>query len=180
MPNQLAKSIYQKLLLDISKIYEQARLQSVRTVNKIVVRAHWEIGRRIVQDEQNYNIRAKYRKRVLENLSRDLTKKYERGFSVTNLKCMRQFYFVYPIGQTSDQLGWSHYQVLLTVKDKQKRRFYERQAIKKNWSSRKLHRILLRGKIQIEDFSAGPRPEGKPVAKLNFTCGKLYTYKLAR
>ena len=88
-----------------------------------MVSTYFEIGRRIVEQEQNGSPRAGYGENVLNELSEKLTQEFGKGFSVTNLKQMRSFYGIYSqsntIGQTvSDQfiLSWSHYLKLMRIK----------------------------------------------------------------
>ena len=111
----------------VSAILENARKNAKTAVNLTMVYAYYEIGRMIVEEEQQGENRAAYGKRLLQELSKFLTDKFGKGFSVTNLKQMRQFYMIYStdkIGQTvPDQfenlpavdtgrkffLSWSHF-----------------------------------------------------------------------
>ena len=89
------------------------------------------------------SVRAEYGKEVLKNLSARLTANYGKGFSLTNLKQMRDFYLTYQIGQTvSDQftLSWSHYLFLMRIDNPAERNFYEIEAKNSNWSLRELKR----------------------------------------
>ncbi len=95
----------------------------------------------IVEFEQDGNVKAKYGNKLLENLSKDLSLLHGRGFSLSNIKRMRQFYTQYPISATvSHQLSWSHYVELLKINDPLEREFYEKQAILENWNIRELKR----------------------------------------
>lgn len=76
-------------------ILEEVRTSVVHTVNTHMVVAYWLIGREIVQDEQGGRKRAAYGDALLEDLSRRLTKRYGKGYSVTNLKNFRTFHQVY-------------------------------------------------------------------------------------
>lgn len=89
-----------QLLNDISALLENARNKVVVAVNQTIVLTYYEIGRMIVEDEQNGEDRAEYGKAVLKDLSLHLTEKFGKGFSVSNLKQIRQFYIVYSKGQT--------------------------------------------------------------------------------
>jgi len=80
----------------IVTILEEARGRVVRAVNTGMVTAYWLIGREIVEAVQGGEERAEYGKQMLENLSVQLTERYGRGFSVTNLKYFRLFYQAYP------------------------------------------------------------------------------------
>ena len=141
----------------VVSILEQARSNVVRTVNSQMVIAYWMIGREIVDEEQQGASRAEYGKRLIEDLSSRLTKRYKKGFSTTNLRYFRQFYLAYanrppeirhpsggelplnqkrhPKGGESAEgfhpaLGWSHYRALMRVEDQQVRFFYEIEAVK--------------------------------------------------
>lgn len=102
----------------ISLLLKQARQKVVQAVNFTMVYTYFEIGRMIVEEEQNGIEKAQYGTALLKQLSSELTKKFGKGFSLTNLKQMRQFYLVDTKGQTlSDQfefrLSWSHYVKLI-------------------------------------------------------------------
>ena len=121
-----------------------------------MVTTYFEIGRMIVEEEQNGKERAEYGKQLIKGLSDKLTKEFNKGFSVTNLKQMKTFYLVYRKGQTvSDQsqkqqrlsvksvdfqLSWSHYLKLMRIDKQEERKFYEIEAIENNWSLRELQR----------------------------------------
>ena len=127
----------------IACLLEEARRKVASAVNIAMVYTYFEIGRIIVEDEQNGNSRAEYGKEVLKNLSEKLTREFGKGFSVTNLKQMRDFYQSYSIRQTlSDQfyLSWSHYLFLMRIDNKAERDFYEKEAENSNWSLRELKR----------------------------------------
>ncbi len=112
-------------------------------VNTELLNTYWKIGRIIVEHEQDSEERAAYGKRLLDELSKELTQEFGRGFSVSNLQFMRRFYQEYPIQQTlSVKLSWSHYCELLIISDLQKRSFYEKEAINAGWSVRELKRQI--------------------------------------
>ena len=132
-------SLYNK----IASILEESRKFVATTVNTAMVQTYFEIGRLIVEEEQHGNIRAEYGKETLKKLSEKLTANYGKGFSVTNLKQMRDFYLTYQIRQTvSDQftLSYSHYLFLMRIDNPDERKFYEIEATSSNWSLRELKR----------------------------------------
>lgn len=132
-------SLYNK----ISSILEESRKFVATTVNTAMVQTYFEIGRLIVEEEQHGNVRAEYGKETLKNLSIKLTTNYGKGFSVTNLKQMRDFYLTYQIRQTmSDQftLSYSHYLFLMRIENPKERKFYEIESSQNNWSLRELKR----------------------------------------
>lgn len=140
---EITKSQNDKLYSQISTILSESRKLVVNTVNTAMVRTYFEIGRLIVENEQNGKNRAEYGKETLKNLSERLTKDFGKGFSVTNLKQMRDFYQTYQIGQTvSDEfnLSWSHYLFLMRIDNPEERKFYEIESKKSNWSLRELRR----------------------------------------
>ena len=150
----------------VSKLLAEARKQVFHTVNTTMLVTYFEIGKIIVEEEQSGNERADYGKFILKELSKKLTKDFGKGFSLTNLKHMRQFYTTYSISQTpSDQfkLSWSHYLKLMRIEEEKERRFYEIEASKNNWSVRELNRqynsalytrlVLSRNKEKIKELS---------------------------
>lgn len=135
----------ENILQKISQLLVQARQKVVNVVNVTMVHTYFEIGRMIVEEEQNGYERAEYGALMLKQVSKELTEKFGKGFSLTNLKQMRQFYLVYSKGQTlSDQLefrlSWSHYVKLIQISDPLERKFYEVESIKNHWSLRELNR----------------------------------------
>lgn len=160
------KSSNTKFFSKIVDLLQSARSRIVQTVNQTMVLTYFEIGRMIVEEEQQGKERADYGKQLLKGLSEVLTKEFGKGFSTTNLKQMRQFYVVYSIGQTpSDDfknisqtlsaesendisetvsrnfnVSWSHYLKLMRIDDENERKFYEIESFKNNWSVRELQR----------------------------------------
>lgn len=145
-------------LQGVSEVLAKARKNAKTAVNLSMVYAYFEIGRMIVEEEQQGANRAAYGKQILKELSAYLTKIYGKGFSVTNLKQMRQFYLAYAndqIGQIlSDQfkklpavstgrkfyLSWSHYLKLMRIDNIEERHFYEIESVKNDWSLSELKR----------------------------------------
>ena len=134
-------SKYQQLVTQISETYHQGRKIAVSLVNEQIVETYWEVGRHIVDFEQTGKQRAEYGSALLKKLSHDLQLKHGKGFSVSNLQRMRQFFQEYPNYATaSHKLTWSHIVELLKIDDKLERSFYEKQTINENWSVRELIR----------------------------------------
>lgn len=126
-----------QLLTNIREILLSARHTAYKAVNFAMVTAYWNIGKLIVEDEQNGNARAKYGKAVLEELSTKLTKEFGKGFSVRELRKIRQFYLEFPKGDTlRPELTWSHYRLLIKVKNDQARLWYMNEAAEQAWSWR--------------------------------------------
>ncbi len=155
-----------ELLKDIRALILSARQAVVRNVDTIQVVTNFEIGRRIVEHEQQGKEKAGYGDALMKSLSAKLIKEFGRGFSKTNLEYMRRFYLIYfnsenPIAQTASgqlkkdeksqtlsgqfekpffTLSWSHYVFLMGLDEEEERRFYEIEAYKQNWSLRELKR----------------------------------------
>ncbi|MCD4704548.1 PDDEXK nuclease domain-containing protein [bacterium] len=131
---------YKNLIQDIGVILDEGRKQAYKTVNNILVKTYWEIGKRIVEFEQHGKITSEYGSKLLINLSKELSS-LGKGFSRSNLTYMRLFYIKYPKSETvSHQLSWSHYFELLKIDDDLARSFYEKQCVKEKWSIRELKR----------------------------------------
>lgn len=127
----------------ISELLISARKKVLQTVNHTMVLTYFEIGRMIVEEEQNGKQRADYGKHIIKSLSERLTKEFGKGFSQRNLEQIRQFYSVYSKTQTLSaefNLSWSHYMKLMRIDDENERKFYEIESYKNNWSLRELNR----------------------------------------
>ncbi len=132
---------YKKLLSSISDTYSYGQQKTVIAVNTTMVHTYWQIGQHIVEFEQGGKLKAEYGASLLPKLSKDLSLSHGKGFSLSNLKRMRQFYSVYPIGATvSHQLGWSILVELLKIENSLERSFYEKQTVIENWNVRELIR----------------------------------------
>lgn len=125
----------------IKKVLSDARGRAVAQVNMELLTAYWKIGRIIVEHEQESQKRAAYGRQTLRQLSKELTKEFGKGFSVSNIQFMRRFYQNHEIQQTvSVKLSWSHYCELLSISDLDKRSFYEKEAVNSGWSIWELKR----------------------------------------
>ncbi|MCK5061663.1 DUF1016 family protein [Candidatus Parcubacteria bacterium] len=132
---------YKNLIQDIGLILKQGKRQAYQAVNNILVKTYWEVGKRIVEFEQDGKITAEYGTELLDKLAQDLKSQFGKGFSRRNVLDMRRFYVAYPKWQTvSAELSWSHYIQFIGIDDKLARSFYEKQCIKEKWSIRELNR----------------------------------------
>lgn len=137
----IKKIDYTFLIEQIGSVLEQGRTKAAQAVNSILVETYWNIGKYIVEFEQQGKVKAEYGSELLISLAKDLKEKYGKGFSRTNLQYMRLLFLAYPIYQTlSGKLSWSHYTELLSISDDLARSFYEKQTLKENWSVRELKR----------------------------------------
>jgi len=160
MRNELEETKNVHLFSKVAELIELARKKVATTVNLTMVHTYFEIGRMIIEDEQEGKERAKYGKSVLKDLSSRLTEKFGRGFSVENLDRMRFFYKTYsgaisstPLTNLKNDnnqllstksfkfsLSWSHYLVLMRIENPAERKFYEIEAVQQNWSESQLKR----------------------------------------
>lgn len=134
---------YLGLIDSIGALLEQGRKEAYRAVNQILVKTYWEIGKQIVEYEQEGKEKAEYGSALLSNLSKDLKLRHGKGFNIRNIYLMRRFYLLFGNLQTvSAKLSWSHYVELLGVDDKIAREFYAKQSEKEKWSVRELNRQI--------------------------------------
>jgi hypothetical protein len=164
MKIEIKKDIYQ----EIHDLLHNARQNIISNINSTMTKTYFLIGKRIVEEEQDGNKRAEYGKNLIKMLSEKLTKEFGKGFSETNLEQMRKFFKVYGIPQTLSEefqfnLSWSHYLILMRIKDINARNFYEIEAFENNWSLRELKRqvnsslyerlVLSKDKEKVKELS---------------------------
>ena len=132
-------SLYQ----EVREIIASARQNAVRSVDFCRVQMYWQIGRRILEEEQKGKERADYGSYLLKNLAKKLEPEYGSGFSVRQLEMCRQFYRIYPIANTvCSQLNWSQYKLLISIPDEYKREYYQLEAVNNAWTKRELERQI--------------------------------------
>ena len=142
MTNNLPIDI-KEIYLQIKETLIESRKQAYTAVNSAMVQAYWQIGRIIVEHEQNGNLRAEYGKALLQNLSSKLEQEFGNGFSVRNLQQMKKFYMLFPnTNAVRSQLSWTHYRLLIKIKDDKARNWYMEESIRSSWSSRQLERQI--------------------------------------
>lgn len=132
------------LLADnITNLVTDTKSSLVQVINTTLVATYWNIGKYIVEFEQQGNVKAKYGTALLSSLAKLLRIKLGKGYSRPNLNNMRKFYLLYPICQTvSDKLSWSHICELITIDDELERSFYEKECIVERWNVRSLRRQM--------------------------------------
>lgn len=177
--SSLNKTFYSQIV----DLLQSARTKVVLSVNQTMVLTYFEIGKMIVEEEQDGKERADYGKEILKGLSTVLSKEFGKGFSVDNLENMRKFYLAYQKSETLSRisskaisetasrksesgnniLSWSHYLKLMRIEDENERSFYEIESFKNNWSVRELQRqfdsalytrlTLSRNKEKVKELS---------------------------
>ena len=128
-----------KTLIETYEVNHKARaLQD----NSEKLKTNWEIGK-LLTEAQNGSKRAKYGESLIKNWSQKLSKLYGTNYSYTNLKYMRQFYLSFPISHSlRDQLTWTHYRILLSIKNESERNYYTNQVVLNNLSTRELEAVI--------------------------------------
>ncbi|WP_025145370.1 YhcG family protein [Pedobacter jeongneungensis] len=154
---------------NILNILKRYRTDAYRAVNTAMVISYWQIGKEIVENEQEGNVKATYGKEVIKTLSKKLSSEFGKGFSVATLESFRKFYLIYsdiensnnPISyalrrklETTDNqqneisyalssnLSWTHHRLIMRVDDAQARAYYLSEAESQQWSSRELERNI--------------------------------------
>ena len=131
---------------EVKEILKNARQKVYTAINSAMVEAYWEIGRRIVEEEQRGKERAEYGKEILQNLSKELTEEFGKGYSYRTLREIRQFYLMFSDFEkwrtVSAKLTWSHFQKVLRVSNEKARIFYLTEAAENMWSVRTLDRNI--------------------------------------
>ena len=135
--------IQEKIIFEeVRKILQEARNKVYKATNNAMVEAYWNIGR-IIVEKQSGNEKAEYGTALLKNLSKEMTKEFGKGFTVANLKNMRQFYLTFPKSYAlRSELSWTHYRLLMRIENENARNFYIEETIKSNWSTRQLERQI--------------------------------------
>jgi len=176
-----------QLYKQAARYIDEARSRVQRSVDSEMVSAYWKIGKGIVEEEQQGSARAGYGSFVIKELSMALTQKYGKGFGITTLHDIKQFYLTYKDSailhalrgestQTLDhkglqtkqdsasadnisfKLGWIHYRALMRVSRLEARQFYEIEAIKNNWSGRELERQI--GSLLFDRLAKSKNKDG--------------------
>lgn len=138
--------VSQEFIGDVRRIIEDGRKQAYAAAGNIALATYWNVGRRIVEEEQNGNSRAEYGKRLIAELANNLKKDYGSGYGKRNLAYYRQFYLVFNdieiLHEFVQNLSWTHIRRLLSVTDPKARQWYMIQASKDMWSTTTLDRNI--------------------------------------
>ena len=133
----------EQFVTDIRHIISTARQNAVRSVDFCRVQMYWNLGKRILEEEQHGKARADYGTYLIKNLAMEIEPEYGSGFGERQLKFCRQFYREYPIGNAlRSQLNWSQYRMLIQISDPDKREYYELEAVNNAWTGRELQRQI--------------------------------------
>ncbi len=143
MNDKIVNYEFTTIIREIKSIISKARYNAFNAVNTEMLKAYFEIGRKIVEEEQKGERRAGYGEKLIDTLSKEQMEEFKKGFDVTNLRRIRRFYLIYQKWETvSPKLTWSHYSELIKIEDETKRRYFEKYAISENLSVRDLKRQM--------------------------------------
>lgn len=131
-------------LEQVKSLLFEAQQRVVHSVNSIMVQTYFELGKQIVEHEQEGKNYANYGEYLLEALSENLTKEFGKGYSKRNLELIRKFYLTYKIAKSpiSQSISWTHYLHLMRIQNEDERVFYENEIVSNNWSVRELNRQI--------------------------------------
>jgi predicted nuclease of restriction endonuclease-like (RecB) superfamily len=134
------------LIQDVVRILQMARQKAYNAVNSEMVIAYWQMGKRIVQEEQHGEQKATYGEAILKTLSAALTAELGKGFSYANIRNFRQFYLTYPdeaiCYAVCSKLSWSHNRLIMRIESPEARSYYLKECADQMWSTRTLERNI--------------------------------------
>jgi len=134
------------IITDVIAIIEEGRQKAYRAVNTSMVEAYWLTGKRIVEEEQDGQERAAYGQAIINELSKELNRRFGGGYSPANLRNFRQFYLTFPVEEICytpcSKLSWSHNRLIMRVSDPNARQYYLKEAAEQNWAVRTLERNI--------------------------------------
>jgi predicted nuclease of restriction endonuclease-like (RecB) superfamily len=158
-----------QFIIEIKTLIQSARTKAYQAINSAMVEAYWEIGKRIVEEEQNGNQRASYGQEIIKKLSIELTEEFGKGFSERTLREFRQFYNYFPnleIWRTAfAKLSWSHFQRVLKLSDVKARTYYLNESIENTWSIRTLDRQI--STLYFERLISTKQLTGHPIQEVD-------------
>lgn len=144
MANDL--TIYQGVIDDVKGIIASGMESAYNATSRAMVLTYWNVGRRIVEQEQNGNQRAEYGTAMMDVLAAELTREYGQSYSKRNLQYFRKFYQYFPdieiVNSCVHNLTWTHFRCLLRVSDENARVWYMSEAARENWNVRTLDRNI--------------------------------------
>jgi predicted nuclease of restriction endonuclease-like (RecB) superfamily len=145
----VSSEIENSFFTDISRILTDGRNKAHASINFAMVETYWNMGRRIVEQEQQGKERANYGDQLLVNLSRYLSGTFGKGFSVANLWNFRQFYLTWPSDEIlytlCRELSWSHIRLIMRLDSENARNYYLNESRAQGWSVRVLERNIRTG-----------------------------------
>ncbi len=124
-------------IAEIKSILQNARIKTYTAINVAMINAYWQMGKRIVDEEQQGKEKATYGEAILKSLSVELTKEFGKGFSYANLRNFRQFYLMYPDAENCyalrSNLTWTHHRLIMRVDNSDARNYYLKECEEQQW-----------------------------------------------
>lgn len=138
--------IPKEFVSDVRQIIDNGRQQAFTAASAVSLATYWNIGRRIVEEEQKGNIRAEYGSRLIAGLAENLRHEYGASYNKRNLEHFRKFYLLFNdiqiVNEFVHNLTWTHIRRLLSVTNSEARLWYMAQASKDMWSTTTLDRNI--------------------------------------
>ena len=138
-----------KFYKDVHAILDEAKSKTYEAANNIMTYAYWNIGKRIIEQEQKGNRKAKYGSYLIKRLSQELSNKYGTGFSVANIRNCRQLYLTFPKESYGysliGKIHWSHLRTIMRLDNEEERNFYLNEVANEYWSVKELERNIKSG-----------------------------------
>jgi hypothetical protein len=145
--------LHKNIIHQIQSIIATSQEKAIRSVDTERVLVYWQIGKVIFEEEQAGKERAEYGKFLIKSISNEFQPQFGSGFTVRQLELNRQFYRTFPnTNVLRPQLSWTHYKLMLSIENNDKRAFYIAEASKNNWTARQMERktnfnLVTNGKI---------------------------------
>lgn len=163
----------QQFFSEIAQLLQTGRQQAQQAVNTVMVQTYWQLGQRIVEQEQQGDARAEYGKALISKLSSYLGDNFGKGFSVANLWNFRQFYLTFPSFEEFSthcvgNLSWSHARLIMRLDSPDERNYYLQEASSQNWSVRLLERNIKTGYYRRVLAHQKPVTESLPAEAATF------------
>lgn len=131
------------IISQIHQVISNTHTNAIRAVDNQRVLMYWQIGKIIFEEEQQGKDRAEYGKFLIKSISNEFQTKLGTGFSIRQLERNRQFYRQFPIASAlRSQFSWTHYKLLLSIDNEDKKEFYIAESSKNNWTARQLERQI--------------------------------------
>lgn len=138
-----------KFYQDVHAILDEAKSKIYEAANNIMTYAYWNVGKRIIEQEQKGNRKAKYGSYLIKRLSQELSDEYGTGFSVANIRNCRQLYLTFPKESYGysliGRIHWSHIRIIMRLDNEEERNFYLKEVANEYWSVRELERNIKSG-----------------------------------
>ncbi|MBO5145294.1 MAG: DUF1016 family protein [Lachnospiraceae bacterium] len=138
-----------KFYQDVHAILDEAKSKTYEAANNIMTYAYWNVGKRIIEQEQKGNRKAKYGSYLIKRLSQELSDEYGTGFSVANIRNCRQLYLTFPKESYGysliGKIHWSHLRTIMRLDDEEERNFYLKEVANEYWSVKELERNIKSG-----------------------------------